>query len=42
MGEIGLKSAEETIRTEERRLSDYIKIEDKGFDRFLTGLMKEG
>ena len=40
-GGIGLKSAEETIRTGEHRLSDYIKFEDKGFDRFLTGLIKE-
>ena len=37
----GLRSAEETIRTEEHGLSDYIKNGDKGFNRFLTGLIKE-
>ena len=36
----GMKSVEETIRTEEHGLSDYIKCEEKGFNRFLTGLTK--
>ena len=37
----GLKSVEETIRTEELGLSDYIKDEDKGFNKLLRKLTKE-
>ena len=37
----GLKSVEQTIRTEEYSLSDYIKNEDKGYNRLLKGLAKE-
>ena len=32
----GMKSVEETIRTEEHGLSDYIKCEEKGFNRHPT------
>ena len=30
----GLRSAGETIKTEKKGFSNYIKIEDKGFNRF--------
>ena len=36
-----LRSAEKTIRTAEDGLSDYVKIKVKGFNSFLTGLIKE-
>jgi len=36
----GLQSAEETIRTEEHGLSDYIKNEEKGYNRLLKRLTK--
>ena len=37
----GLKSVEETIRTEEHGLSDYIKCKEKGYNRLLQRLTKE-
>ncbi|XP_069971364.1 uncharacterized protein [Penaeus vannamei] len=36
----GLQSAEETIRTEEHGLSDYIKNDEKGYNRLLKRLTK--
>ena len=36
----GLKSTEETIRTEEHGLSDYIKCEEKGYNRLLKKLTR--
>ena len=37
----GLRSAEETVRTEEHGLSDYIRCEEKGSNRLLKKLIKE-
>ena len=37
----GLRSAEETVRTEGHGLSDYIRCEDKGSNRLLKKLIKE-
>ena len=33
---------EETVRSQEHRLSDYIKDEGKGYNWFLRGYTKEG
>ena len=37
----GLRPAEETVRTEEHGLSDYIRCEEKGSNRLLKKLIKE-
>ena len=38
----GLKGAEQTIRTEEYGLSDYVRNEEKGYNKHLKQLVKNG
>ena len=38
----GLISAEECVRTEEHGLSDYVKNSEKGFNRLLTSMERDG